>query len=90
MKTTIPKLRRMIRKVIKEAIPTELANFIYQYFLNKRKVARHLFDTRYISPFTDYWGVWNDDQIPETYSIYGDVAMETVLEKLIRIKAVID
>ena len=69
-------------KIIKEAIPTELANFIYQYFLNKRKVARHLFDTRYISPFTDYWGVWNDDQIPETYSIYGDTAMETLLEKV--------
>ena len=68
--------------VIKEAISKELANFIYQYFLNKRKVARHLFDTQYISPFTEYWGVWNDVQIPETYSNYGDVAMETLLEKV--------
>jgi len=68
--------------VIKEAISKELADFIYQYFLNKRKVARHLFDTRYISQFTEYWGVWNDEQIPETYSHYGDVAMETLLEKV--------
>ena len=68
--------------IIKEAISKELANFIYQYFLNKRKVARHLFDTRYISQFTEYWGVWNDEQIPETYSHYGDVAMETLLEKV--------
>ena len=69
-------------KVIKEAIPKELANFIYQYFLNKRKVAKHLFDTKYISKFTEYWGTWNDTQIPETYSHYGDTAMETLLEKV--------
>ena len=68
--------------IIKEAISKELANFIYQYFLNKRKVARHLFDTRYISQFTEYWGVWNDSQIPDTYSHYGDTAMETLLEKV--------
>ena len=68
--------------VIKEAITKELADFIYRYFLNKRKVARYLFDTRYISQFTEYWGVWNDSQIPETYSHYGDVAMETLLEKV--------
>ncbi len=40
-------------KIIKEAIPTELANFIYQSFLNKRKVERHLFETRYKSTFKD-------------------------------------
>ena len=31
-------------QVIKSAISKELANFCYQYFLNKRMVARHLFD----------------------------------------------
>ena len=72
-------------KVIKEAISKELADFIYKYFLNKRKVARHLFDTRYISQFTEYWGVWNDSQIPDTYSHYGDTAMETLLEKVMPI-----
>ena len=72
----------MIYKIIKQAISQELAEFVYEYFLNKRTVARHLFDTRYISPFTEYWGVWNDEQIPETYSHYADVAMETLLVKL--------
>ena len=37
-------------------------------FLNKRNVARVLFDSRYVSPFTEYWGIWNDDQVPNTYS----------------------
>tara|TARA_R100001443_G_scaffold116236_1_gene136128 strand:- start:824 stop:1417 length:594 start_codon:yes stop_codon:yes gene_type:complete len=69
-------------QVIKGAISKELADFCYQYFLNKRKVARHLFDTQYISIFTEYFGVWNDTQVPETYSHYSDIVMETLLQKV--------
>ena len=69
-------------QVIKGAISVELADFCYQYFLNKRAVARHLFDERFISPYTDYFGVWNDQQIPETYSHYGDIVMETLLQRV--------
>jgi len=65
--------------VIKQAIDTKVANFVYNYFLMKRQVARTFFDTRYISPFTTEWGVWNDEQVPNTYSNYADVAMETLL-----------
>lgn len=69
-------------QIIKGAISTELADFCYQYFLNKRAVARHLFDERFISPFTEYFGIWNDEQIPETYSHYSDIVMETLLQKV--------
>jgi len=68
--------------VIKKAIDPKIADFVYKYFLLKRQVARTLFDTRYISPMTEYWGVWNDQQIPETYSHYGDVAMDTLLTEV--------
>ena len=68
--------------VIKKAISEELANFVYKYFLNKRKVARFLFDEKYISPYTEYFGVWNDEQVPNTYSHYGDIAMETLLQEV--------
>jgi len=51
-------------KVIKEAIPRKVADFIYRYFKNKRQVAKFLFDTKYISPFTEEWGIWNDPMIP--------------------------
>ena len=67
-------------QVIKGAISKELANFCYQYFLNKRAVARHMFDDKYISQYTNYFGVWNDEMIPETYSHYGDIAMDTLLQ----------
>ena len=69
-------------KVLRGVISPEIANFVYQYFLNKRKIAQFLFDQRYISPFTEYWGVWNDQQVPNTYSHYSDVAMETLLQQL--------
>jgi len=68
--------------VIKKAISPELAKFVYNYFLKKRKVARFLFDNKYISPYTEYYGVWNDPQIPNTYSHYADMAMETLLEEV--------
>jgi len=68
--------------VIKKAIDVNLANFIYDYFLLKRQVARTFFDVKYISQFTTEWGVWNDSQVPNTYSHYSDVVMETLLTKV--------
>ena len=41
-----------------------------------------MFDERFISPFTEYFGIWNDEQIPETYSHYSDIVMETLLQKV--------
>ena len=69
-------------KVLRGAISKELASFVYSYFLKKRQVARFLFDQKYISPFTEYWGIWNDEQIPNTYSHYADIVMETLLQKI--------
>jgi hypothetical protein len=68
--------------VIKKAISPEIADFVYKYFSLKRKVARTLFDNKYISPMTEYFGVWNDQQVPETYSHYADIAMETLLTEV--------
>lgn len=65
--------------VIKNAISKDVANFVYNYFLMKKRVARTFFDTRYISPYTTEYGVWNDTQVPNTYSHYADIAMETLL-----------
>ena len=35
-------------EIVKKAISKELASFCYAYFLNKREVAKHLKQTRYI------------------------------------------
>jgi hypothetical protein len=68
--------------VMEQAISSELANFIYNYFLMKRQVAQTLFDTRFIPPYTTEWGVWTDEDVPNTYSHYSDVVMETLLLQL--------
>ena len=68
--------------ILRGVISKELANFTYAYFLNKRKVARFLFDHKWLSPFTEYYGVWNDHQAPNTYSHYGDLVMETLLQRV--------
>jgi hypothetical protein len=65
--------------IIKKAIEPKVAEFIYNYFLMKRQVAKTLFETKYISPFATEFGVWNDTQVPNTYSHYADIAMETLL-----------
>ena len=71
--------------IIKKAISEDLAKFCFDYFLIKRQVAKTMFDTRYISQFTEYFGIWNDEQVPKTYSHYSDIVMETLLIKLLPI-----
>tara|TARA_R100000005_G_C4994847_1_gene201787 strand:- start:31 stop:687 length:657 start_codon:yes stop_codon:yes gene_type:complete len=68
--------------VVKGAIDKNLVNFIYAYFQNKRSVAKVLLDNKYLSPFDESWGTFNDKQIPNTYAIYGDVVMETLMERV--------
>ena len=68
--------------VLKKAISPELADFVYKYFLSKRKVARFLFDQKYLSPFNREYGMWNDPQVPATYCHYSDLVMETLLQEI--------
>ena len=68
-------------EIVKQAITKDLATFIANYFAMKKQVARTCFDRRYISQFETMLGIWNDEQIPNTYSHYADVAMETLMLK---------
>ncbi len=65
--------------VIKEAIDPKVANFVYNYFLMKRQVAQTYNSFRYTNPYNEENGTWKDQQVPNTYSHYADIAMETLL-----------
>lgn len=67
--------------VIKNLASKELSNFLFNYFCMKRVVAKTLFKERYLSPYAKEWGTWDNPQVLNTYCNYGDVAMETLLEK---------
>jgi hypothetical protein len=68
--------------VIKKAISKELANFCYNYFIIKRKVYDTLYQSKYVNESNLDWGTWFDPQVPNTYSCYSDIVMETLLLKL--------
>jgi hypothetical protein len=68
--------------VIKNALDKNTANFLYDYFLLKRQVVQTYQKSRYISPYTNEYGVWNDGQVENTYSVYGDIAFEVLLEQI--------
>ena len=72
-------------EVIPNAISYELANFALNYFLLKRDAVIWMYKNNYISEFTPGFGTWKDKQIPNTYSCYGDMFMETLMIKLLSV-----
>jgi len=70
--------------VIKEAISKDLAIFLYNYFSMQKQVYDTCIKERYISPFETMIGYYEgqDEQIPNTYSQYSNIAFETLMLKL--------
>ena len=66
-------------QIIKSAVDYELANFIFNYFLLKRDAVAWMHKNNYVSQFTPGFGTWKDQQIPNTYSCYGDSVSYTHL-----------
>ena len=69
-------------QVIKNAVPYELANFIFNYFLLKRDAVNFMYKNN-ITYDNGSLGTWTDKQVPNTYSHYADMVMETLLMKVL-------
>jgi len=69
--------------IIRKAISKDLAAFIANYFCMQKQVYDTCRAQRYISPFENIIGHYedNNEQIPNTYSQYSNIAMETLLLK---------
>ena len=69
--------------IIKKAIDKDLATFLFNYFLMQKQVYDTCREKRYISPFENIIGHYErqDEQIPDTYSHYSNIAMETLMLK---------
>jgi hypothetical protein len=67
--------------VLKEAIPKELADFLFMYLCLKSNAVRHMKQNKIISSFDTKFGVFGDEQTNgmDVYCCYGDFAMETLL-----------
>ena len=69
-------------KVVKEAISFELANFLFNYFLLKREAVGYMYSNNWTYD-NGVFGTWKDQQVPNTYSIYGDPVFDTLLMKML-------
>ena len=69
--------------VIRQAISKDLAIFVANYFSMQKQVYDTCINSRYISPFENIIGHYEskDEQIPNTYSQYSNIAMETLMLK---------
>jgi len=70
--------------IIRQAISKDLATFVANYFLMKKQVYDTCRQSRYFSPFENILGYYEhpiNGQIPNTYSHYADIAMETLMLK---------
>ena len=70
--------------IIKQAISKELSAFIANYFSMQKQVYDTCRKHKYFSPFEHILGYYEDPktgQIPNTYSAYANIAMETLLLK---------
>ena len=69
--------------VIRQAISKDLASFIANYFSMQKQVYDTCRTARYFSPFETILGYYEgkNEQIPDTYSQYSNMAMETLLLK---------
>ena len=69
-------------KVVKQAINYELANFLFNYFLLKREAVKYMYNAN-MTYDTGILGTFTDEQVPNTYSIYGDPTFDTLLMKML-------
>ena len=72
-------------KVIKKAISKDVVEFVNDYLLLKERVHDTLRETKYIMPSSADWGRKDDQQCIGAYSMYADIAMETLLLKCLPI-----
>jgi hypothetical protein len=69
--------------IIRQAISKDLAAFVANYFLMNKQVYDTCKERRYFSPFETILGHYEDqdEQIPNTYCQYANIAMETLMLK---------
>ena len=82
MKEKKQSLKSTKYKIIRNLLSKEFAQFLTGYSLLKRKTLDTLQTEKYISPFECILGWFGDTQVPNTYSHYGDIAMDTLLQVL--------
>ena len=78
------KFKKQNYVLVKQAVPKELATFLYNYFLIKNQVCDIALKKRYISHYERLLGYYEPKeggQVPGSYANYADIAGDTLLLK---------
>jgi len=67
-------------QIIRQAISKDLANFVMNYFLLQQDAVAYMVQNNIINKHNPLIGNWEDKQVPNAYSKYGDWVMETLLQ----------
>ena len=67
--------------IIKKAVTKPTARFLYNYLILKKEVQKFLKFNKYPHAHFEVYGGFEGkgDMVPDTYAIYADMAMETLL-----------
>ena len=68
--------------IFRNVLSKDKCKFLEDYFLEIEKIARVYFDTGFISQFNKEYGVFNEQQVEGSYSIYGTIAGDIILRDL--------
>jgi len=72
-------------EILKKVVPIEVNYFCSRYLKLKKQVLTTFQNSKFISPFQKEFGYFDDAQVPNTFSIYGDPAVEVLLVELLPI-----
>jgi alkylated DNA repair dioxygenase AlkB len=74
-------------ETVSQVVSEEMSTFLFNYLILKRRAVKYMIDTKYLPPNkmgAHTYGDWySDPQALDTYSVYGDAAIETLLMKLL-------
>ena len=65
--------------IIRKILSKELAKVYYDYMINKEKTCHTLINNGLINPFSTDYGFFNDTQVPNSYSLYGDQLFDNMM-----------
>ncbi len=68
--------------VIRKTLSRELLSFLTEYYSNKAQVYRTKLKYNFVNRYDESEGTLNDEQTPNSYSIYGDISTDMILVKL--------
>ena len=65
--------------VIRKILSKEIVKVYYDYMVNKEKTCHTLINNGQINPFSSDYGFFNDPQVSNAYSLYGDQLFDNMI-----------